>query len=113
MMADELPPDALAWIRGRPAVVQALIREWPPAAAVRAIDGVTLLVPAPGVLGFVNGYVEDGSLIVVAPATIPHPVHGWGATQPGEMLQAHVEPSMLILVSEGDVTRDMIAAALE
>lgn len=105
-------PEFVEFVRSRPEGVQELMQEWPPLSIVRAIDGLTLLVPAPGVEGTVLSYFEDWRLGIVAPATIPHPEHGWGAIKPGDMLKAAVSPGMLILVREGMWTRADVERAL-
>ena len=104
-MSQSRSDEFVRFVRSRPPSVQRLMREWPPLAVVRAREGVVLLVPAPGVEGTVQSYFEDGSLGVVAPATIPHPVHGWGDAEPGQMLKATVRPDQLEFVREGEWTR--------
>lgn len=101
-----------AFARSRPESVQALMREWPPGATVKTKPGVVLLVPAPGVEGTVGSYFEDGKLGIAAPASIPHPKHGFGDAAVGEMLSAAVDPTQLVLVREDVCTRDDVAAAL-
>lgn len=107
-----LPAEAREWIRSRPMAVHVLMVAWPPACVVQTKPGVLLLVPAPGIFGEVVSYFEDGTLGVAAPITIPHPEHGFGGAEPGEMATAQVDPVDLVLVREGAVSREDVEEAL-
>jgi hypothetical protein len=86
--------------------------DWPPLCVVRARDEIKLLVPAPGVEGTVQSYSENGDLGIVAPATLPHPEHGWGTVTPGQLLAATVKADWLVLVREGEWSRADVEAAI-
>lgn len=86
------------WVRERPPVIQELMLAWPPLAAVVTKPGVLLLVPAPGVEGSVESWLEDGRLGVVAPLTIPHPEHGFGTAKRGDLVIVRIDPTDLELV---------------
>lgn len=101
------------WARSRPESVQKVMREFPPGCIVRTVDNVILLCPAPGVSGTVVSYFENGRVRVSAPASIPHPEHGWGTLEPGDLISAEVDPKQLRLTSDVDLTREMVALALD
>ncbi len=46
------------WIASRPPSVRAMIERFPPACAVRAVQGKLLMAPRPGRVGVVVGYSE-------------------------------------------------------
>lgn len=100
------------WLADRPAVHD-LVVEWPPLARVRAREGRSLMIPAPGVIGQVNSYFEDGNLGVIAPmaATLTSPVTGVTVSA-GELISGECEPAWLELVEYGDFTPDDVRAAL-
>jgi hypothetical protein len=109
------------FVRSRPAAIQRLMLIWPPYAMVRAKKDVTLLIPAPGVDGYVGSYVENGNLGIIAPTSVPHPEHGWGKDPetgeplpPGTMLSAECKPEVLRpwKMSEWRWSRDDVLAAL-
>lgn len=104
----------LEFVRGLPDV--AMLRDFPLGAAVQTKPGVLLLVPAPRVTGHVAGYSEeDGELawlIVTAPMTIPHPVHGWGRGSPGQILRAEIKPEKLTVVDRGPLSEAQIERAI-
>jgi hypothetical protein len=50
--------ETIAWIRSRPANVQAMMRRFPPGCAVVATRPLT--VPAPGAVGRVVSYFDNG-----------------------------------------------------
>lgn len=101
-----------SWVRSRPRVIQALMADLPPTCVVKTRPGISLLIPAPGVEGTVQSYREDGTVGVVAPVTIPHPVHGWGRTHPGEQVLAYIHPAWLVFEREGAFARADVEAAL-
>jgi hypothetical protein len=55
------------WVATRPHPVRRLMRDFPPSARVVARPGRAFMVPAPGVVGRVSSYFEDGTVGVVAP----------------------------------------------
>ena len=57
-------PEVAAWMRSRPAPVQALMRRLPPACLVRAT--VPLRCPAPGRVGILYSYTEGGEVSVLS-----------------------------------------------
>lgn len=89
-----------------------LLREFPPSSMVQTKPGVILLIPAPGVEGYVVGYTDDGLVMVVAPLTIPHPKYGWGDAEPGALAQADVDPAQLVLVRAEEITVEDVAGVL-
>jgi hypothetical protein len=107
----------VAFVRGLPSVVHPLLREWPPLTVVATKPEVELLIPAPGVEGTIQSYREDGRVGVVAPVTVPHPVHGWGSlgreVNEGRLAKALVDPAHLVWVREGRWTRDDVEEALQ
>ncbi len=58
-----MPDEGVAWIRSRPPSIQAIMRIFPPLCLVRATR--PLRCPAPGTVGYVYSYLEDGALYVV------------------------------------------------
>lgn len=61
----EWPADAVEWIRTRPRSVQELLVRFPPGCLVRAKPEKQLMVPAPGTLGIVLSYYENGGVSVL------------------------------------------------
>jgi hypothetical protein len=55
----------VAWLRGRPAGVQATARKFPTYALVRAVPWKNLVAPAPGTVGIVFSYLEGGGVTVL------------------------------------------------
>lgn len=53
-----------AWLRARPLELRPLMIRFPPSCLVRAKLGVRLMVPAPGVVGIVSSYLENGHVTV-------------------------------------------------
>jgi hypothetical protein len=62
---DEFEPDAelIDWIKSRPDSVKKTMLIFPPACLVRA--NRLLVCPAPGTIGVVYSYLEDGSVFVL------------------------------------------------
>ena len=60
---EELNAEAIDWIRSRPPVVRDLMLKFPPSCLVRA--NTPLRHPAPGVIGKVVSYLENGNVRVV------------------------------------------------
>jgi hypothetical protein len=59
----EVAAEVVAWMRSRPLPVQALMRRLPPACLVRGTR--PLLCPAPGRIGLLYSYTEDGRISVL------------------------------------------------
>lgn len=100
------------WLDDRDAI-HALAVEWPPASKVRAQEGRVLIAPAPGVIGTITSYFEDGSIGVAAPmaATVVSPITGETA-EVGEVIQGNCEAEWLELVEFGPFTPDDVRSAL-
>jgi hypothetical protein len=61
----EWPEHAVEWVRTRPRSVQELLVRFPPGCLVRSVPQKHLMVPAPGTLGIVLSYNEDGTVTVL------------------------------------------------
>lgn len=83
--------EAIKWLRSRPPVIQDLLRRFPPQAKVKTKPGVRLIVPAPGIVGVVNSYFEDGMVSVIAPMpkALTSPITK-ATLQEGEMVTGEV-----------------------
>lgn len=96
-MADD--PSFVEWVRGRPESVQRLLRQWPPGTQVKAREGRELVVPAPGMVGRVVSWTEDGDLGVVA--------------EGGGSIRATCDPEWLEAIGYPSVTPAQIATILD
>lgn len=101
LTAEQRDGDVAAWIRSRPPEVQALIRRFPPMCLVEAVPGRLLYVPAPGVIGVVASYFENGTVKVEAPGPA------------GEPASALCEADWLEFVWDGPISREQVAAILD
>lgn len=89
--------EAAAWIRTRPVSVQRLMQVFPPGCLVRA--NRPLQIPAPGHIGVVYSYREDGLLGVL---------HYDPETEmPGDLM-ALCDPGWLEVHEYGNVTPEMM-----
>lgn len=102
------------WVQDRPPAVQQLIRDWPPGAKVMAAEDVELAVPAPGIVGRVNSYFEDGSLGIIAPVQhmMASPLTGT-IIDMGEPIKGQCRPEQLVLLEEDFITRHDVEQALQ
>lgn len=91
--------EAEEWVRTRPLAVQETIKRLPPGCSVRAVEGRVLLAPAPGVVGQVASYFEDGSVSVTAPMaeTLTSPITG-NTVEEGEYVGGQCDPEWLEVV---------------
>lgn len=87
------------WVRERPEVVQRLIVDWPPEASVIARPGREFFIPAPGVIGRVASWHEDGYVGVEAPSPYARRGHGGAVVHSGTLLRAAVHPRDLVIVA--------------
>jgi len=89
------------WLGAMPTTLHQLIEDFPPLSRVEAKLGVVLLIPAPGVVGAVISYTNDGFLGVRAPigATV---TNQQGETIPaGTVLSAPCKPSEMRYIGPG------------
>lgn len=120
---DSFAPELVAWLRARPEPVQKLMREFPPECKVMAREGVELMVPAPGVVGTVTSWFEDGTLGVDAPLQAAGLARGLAiAAAHGREVEAHehqtfhaqqVRPDQIEHLEDGPITREQVAAILD
>lgn len=101
------------WFEGRPQVVRDLAIAWPPGAVVKATGGRRLMIPAPGMVGQVTSYYEDGTLGVTSQTTERRVSPATGEVVPKDtVLQAACQPDWLEIVELGKVTPNDVRAAL-
>ena len=97
--------DAFDWLRTRPPVVQALMLRLPLVCRVRAVAGKVLVYPAPGRIGRVVSYMEDGMVTVMDEAE-------WLAEKPGA-IRGTCDPDWLEVVQyDGNKTPDWVRRVL-
>jgi hypothetical protein len=77
-----------------------------------ARDGRDLMIPAPGIVGRVYSYYENGNLGILAPkqGQLTSPITG--NTEDGEMLNGECHPDWLELLECDVITSDDVRAAL-
>ena len=111
MDTDQLPLLA-DWLADREAIHD-LARAWPPGSKVTSHEDAPLLIPAPGIVGKVYSYFEDGLIGVLAPmaTTLTSPLTGNTARE-GELMKAQCAPHKLVLLEYGPVTPEDIRDAL-
>jgi hypothetical protein len=117
------PPEMVEWLRSRPEPVQKLMREFPPECKVMARESVELMVPAPGVVGTVTSWFEDGTLGVDAPLQAEGLARGLAiAAEHGREVEAHehqtfhaqqVRPDQIEHLEDGPISRAEVAAILD
>lgn len=61
----EWSDEARIWVRSRPRAVQEMMLRFPPGCLVRTVPGAELIVPAPGTVGIVVSYSDDGYVCVI------------------------------------------------
>lgn len=98
MGVSHMDDETREWIRSRPPEVQESMKRWPPVCRVRAKADKMLHVPAPGVIGRVVSWYENGNLGVVA--------------EGGGELRGECEPGWLELVEYDTLTPAGIEEAL-
>lgn len=94
-----------------PEGIHDLIVEWPPGTKVTSHEDHPLMFPAPGIVGYVVSYFEDGNIGVLAPAerSITSPITGETVKQ-GEMVTGECKPEWLVFLEHGPVTPDDVRA---
>jgi hypothetical protein len=93
---------SLDWVRSRPAVIQEMMKKFPPSCVVRATR--ELRTPAPGRLGVLASYKESGLVSVVDQEV-------WNGTAPAHIppLRADCDPAWLEVVSYlGNMTPEWV-----
>ena len=54
--------DPVTWMRTRPDSVKELMKRFPPAALIKAVEGRKLMCPSPGEVAVVGSYNEKGTI---------------------------------------------------
>lgn len=101
--------DALASL---PNGVHDLVIEWPPGTKVTSHEDHPLMIPAPGIVGYVVSYFDDGNVGVIAPmqGTVTSPITGI-TVKDGELIRGECKPELLVFLEHGVVTPEDVRAA--
>jgi hypothetical protein len=110
---DEIVSDLRDWLGPLPKSVQILARLWPPGCYVQAHEGKKLIVPAPGIVGEVYSYFENGTLGVVADLPEGFETETDEQFEEGEVVAGQCDPDWLEIVEYGPITAGMVAEALD
>lgn len=104
--------DLVEWLKDREAIHES-VEMWPPTCKVTSTMEKPLLCPAPGIVGEVMSYCEDGTIGVAAPILndLTSPITGQ-TVKAGEWIKGECDPSSLVLLEYGDVTPDDVRAAI-
>lgn len=100
------------WLTGREAIDELAIA-WPPGCKVTSHEDRPLMIPAPGIVGIVESYFEDGTIGVVAAMqqTRSSPITGVTVTA-GSSIKAQCSPRSLVLLEYDVVTPEDMRAAI-
>lgn len=100
------------WLAARPAIHELAIA-FPPGCKVTSREDAPLLVPAPGTIGIVISYYEEGLVGVVAELDrdVTSPVSGV-TLEKGEPLKGQCDPGRLVLVECDSLTQDDVRELL-
>lgn len=118
-LTDEQRAEFRAWLLERPEAHE-LILAWPPNCKVMAKAGVTLLVPAPGIVGYVVSYytpTEAGGELMVGVAA-PMQVNVYSeitdvAVRSGEWLTGQCKPDQLDFLEHDVITPEDIRGLID
>lgn len=106
--------EALAdWLRGRDEIHE-LMLAWPPGTKVTSREDAPLMIPAPGLVGVVVSWFENGTVGVEAPmaATLTSPITGYTAEQ-GQTIRGECDPTRLEILEYDQWTPEDVQAALD
>lgn len=101
------------WLHGRDKIHD-LVVAWPPGTKVTSHENTPLMVPAPGIVGVVVSWFENGTVGVDAPMaeTLTSPITGHTVKR-GQTLRGECDPDKLVFLEYGEWTPDQMRVAVE